>query len=44
MGTGEAYQMRVSRAENRLRRDKLIVKTRAGWEITDKGEKELKRL
>ena len=44
MGNGEPYQSKVQRVERRLEKGKLIAKTRDGWEITEKGLKDLERL
>jgi hypothetical protein len=44
MGNGDPYQMRVRRAETGLLKAKLIAKTRTGWEITDRGKKELEQM
>jgi AAA domain/Primase C terminal 2 (PriCT-2) len=44
MRNGEPYQMRVKRAERSLEKGKLIAKDRDGWELTDRGKKEIKRL
>jgi 5S rRNA maturation endonuclease (ribonuclease M5) len=41
---GQAYKMRVHRAETALKGAKLIAKARNGWEITDKGKKEVARI
>jgi hypothetical protein len=42
--TGKVNHMRVVRAERELERQKLISRVRDGWEITDRGKRELKRL
>jgi hypothetical protein len=44
MKNGDPYQMRVSRAEKALKQGKLIAETRDGWELTDRGNRELKRV
>jgi hypothetical protein len=44
MRNGDPYQMRVKRAEASFERAKLLTKARDGWEITDRGKRELKRL
>jgi hypothetical protein len=44
MRTGDPYQVRVRRAERSLEKGRLIAKVRDGWELTDRGEKELKRI
>jgi len=44
MTNGEAYQIKVGRVAQRLERAKLINRTRDGYEITPKGEKDLARL
>jgi AAA domain len=43
MRNGDPYQMRVRRAEDSLEKGKLIAKVRNGWELTERGKKELKR-
>jgi hypothetical protein len=44
MKSGDPYHMRVVRAEKALERAKLIRRDRDGWEITDRGKKEVERL
>jgi hypothetical protein len=44
MRNGDPYQMRVKRAETSLETAKLVTKIRDGWELTDRGKRELKRL
>jgi hypothetical protein len=44
MRNGDPYQMRVKRSEATLEAGKLIAKARDGWEVTERGKKELKRL
>jgi hypothetical protein len=41
---GDPYHMRVVRAEKALEKARLITKDRDGWEVTDRGQKEIKRL
>jgi hypothetical protein len=42
--SGDPYHMRVVRAEKTLEKDNLIKKNRDGWELSDRGKKEAKRL
>jgi hypothetical protein len=44
MRNGDPYQMRVKRSEATLEVGKLIAKARDGWEVTERGKKELQRL
>ena len=44
MNNGQAYQMRVNRAEKNLEKDGTIRRTRNGWKLTDQGRKDLERL
>jgi AAA domain len=44
MRNGDPYQMRVKRAEASLEKGKLIARARDGWELTERGKRELKRL
>jgi AAA domain len=44
MRNGDPYQMRVKRAETTLETAKLLKNARDGWELTDSGKRELKRL
>ena len=42
--SNEPYHMRVVRAEKALEKDRLIKKTRNGWELSERGKKEIRRL
>jgi len=44
MKSGDAYHMRVVRAEGTLEKAKLITKDRDGWEVTERGKKTIKKL
>jgi hypothetical protein len=41
---GKPYKTRVARAERDLVKAKLIAKTRTGYEVTERGKKDVKRL
>jgi hypothetical protein len=41
---GDAYHMRVVRPERALEKAKLIAKNRDGWELTERGKREVERL
>jgi len=41
---GDPYHTRVVRAEKALEKDRLIAKDRGGWELKDRGRKEVERL
>jgi hypothetical protein len=44
MSNKDPYQVRVRRAEKVLENGRLIAKARDGWEVTDRGKKEVARL
>jgi hypothetical protein len=44
MRSGDPYQMRVKRAEDSLEKGKYVAQARDGWELTDRGKREVKRL
>jgi AAA domain len=44
MKSNEPYHMRVVRAERALEKYHLIKKNRSGWELSDRGHKEVRRL
>lgn len=44
LASGDPYQSRVVRAEKALEKSRLIVKDRDGWEIKERGRKEVDRL
>jgi hypothetical protein len=41
---GEPYHMKVVRAEKALEKARLITKSRDGWDLTDRGRKEVDRI
>jgi hypothetical protein len=41
---GDPYHMRVVRAERVLEKGRLITKARDGWELTERGKKEIARI
>jgi hypothetical protein len=44
MRNGDPYQMKVKRAEEALEEGRLITKARDGWELTERGRREVARL